>query len=343
MKKITVKDIARMCGVSIGSVDRALHDRPGISEKTKRKVLEVCEREGFNFNRFAQSLARKPLRLAAIIPEKGDEFYSIVEQGLLQGAAELKDLNVSLEITKTSTLGHQEEIVLMEHYKSSGVDGLTVCAGHINKLNNTINCLEETGIPVVTMASDAPGSMRSACVAVPPVLNGETAAAYMSRFIHGSGKVAVLVGSMDVVDHKLKADGFIAKLAQLRPDLISGGIIETDEDPERLKKAIRKLSDEPIELKGLYLVTYGGHSCAQELEKLGLADSVVFISTDRYRRLIPYLQSGTIDMLVDQKPFEQGYHAVHLLFDILTGKNVSPEKVYMRPEYIIRESLGFYN
>nr|MBQ4318343.1 helix-turn-helix domain-containing protein [Clostridia bacterium] len=39
-KTITVKDIAQICGVSLGTVDRALNDRPGINEETKRMILE---------------------------------------------------------------------------------------------------------------------------------------------------------------------------------------------------------------------------------------------------------------------------------------------------------------
>lgn len=342
MKNVTVKDIARICGVSIGSVDRALHDRRGISLKTKEKILEVCEREGLVLNRFAQSLARKPLRLAAIIPDKNGGFYSNVEEGLKAGSEELKDFNVTIEIAKTSALGHLEETALMEKFQRDGIDGLAVCAGHMSKLNHTINSLEDSGIPVVTMASDAPDSKRRACVAVPPELNGEAAAAFMARFVHESGKVAVLTGSLDVVDHRLKAEGFISKLTQLRPDLVSGEIVETAEDPVQIKVALEKLKREEGELRGIYLVTYGGHFCACELEKMGMAESVVFITTDKYSRLIPYLESGTIDLLIDQKPFEQGRQAVHLLFDALTDKIISQEKVYVRPEYIIRESLGFY-
>jgi len=355
MNNITVKDIARICGVSIGSVDRAIHDRPGISEKTKNRILDVCKREDFVLNRFAQSLARKPLRLAAIIPDKGDEFYRVIEKGLQQGAKDLQDFNVSLTIRKTSILGWNEETALMERFREDEYDGVAVCAGHVSKLDKTINRLDKTGIPVVTMASDAPASRRRACVAVPPELNGANAAAYMARFIKGKGgRVGVIAGRFDIDDHRLKAEGFKRKLAELRPDLEEVIFIETEEEPARLKEAVNELAGSDHHgqlkspLKGLFIVTYGGLYCARELERLTLDSDVVFFSVFGGQGgvvdpLIPYLEKGTLDMLIDQKPFEQGLKAVHLLFDLLTDKDVAQDRIWVRPEYLIRESLAFFN
>ena len=43
--RVTIKDIAKYCGVSSGTVDRALNNRPGIKEKTKQKVLQARSNE----------------------------------------------------------------------------------------------------------------------------------------------------------------------------------------------------------------------------------------------------------------------------------------------------------
>lgn len=51
-----IKEIARALGVSIGTVDRVLHDRPGVSEKTKWKVLQVVQQLGYQLNLAARAL-----------------------------------------------------------------------------------------------------------------------------------------------------------------------------------------------------------------------------------------------------------------------------------------------
>ena len=49
---VTSKDIARICGVSRATVDRALHDKPRIDPQTKERILKVAEEMGYRFQQF---------------------------------------------------------------------------------------------------------------------------------------------------------------------------------------------------------------------------------------------------------------------------------------------------
>ena len=55
----TIKDIARMAGVSAGTVDRVLHNRGDVSEKSKEKVQKVLDEINYQPNVFAIGLAAK--------------------------------------------------------------------------------------------------------------------------------------------------------------------------------------------------------------------------------------------------------------------------------------------
>ena len=57
-ERVGVKTLAKLCGVSIGSVDCALHDRPGISRATKDKILRKAEEIGYRPNLPARSLVK---------------------------------------------------------------------------------------------------------------------------------------------------------------------------------------------------------------------------------------------------------------------------------------------
>ena len=54
----TIKDIAKLCGVSEGTVDRAINDRAGINPETKKRIMEVVEQMNYKPDRIAQSLAK---------------------------------------------------------------------------------------------------------------------------------------------------------------------------------------------------------------------------------------------------------------------------------------------
>ena len=43
---MTIKDIARACGVGVSTVSRVLNNRPDVSDEVRRKVLEEVERQG---------------------------------------------------------------------------------------------------------------------------------------------------------------------------------------------------------------------------------------------------------------------------------------------------------
>ena len=56
MQRVTIKDIARMAGVSVTTVSRALNDAPEISGETRERIMEICRREGYRTNLLARSL-----------------------------------------------------------------------------------------------------------------------------------------------------------------------------------------------------------------------------------------------------------------------------------------------
>lgn len=99
-KKIaTVHDVARIAGVSRGTVDRVVHGRGRVSPETVERVRKAIDTLGYSANPNASSLAsRKEYRIACLIPEysKG-EYWELIHKGLKDGADETRTLNVSIE------------------------------------------------------------------------------------------------------------------------------------------------------------------------------------------------------------------------------------------------------
>ena len=57
-KRITVKDIATLAGVSKGTVDRVLHNRGEVSEASREKVMKIARQIGYKPNVHASLLPR---------------------------------------------------------------------------------------------------------------------------------------------------------------------------------------------------------------------------------------------------------------------------------------------
>ncbi|CAM3118684.1 LacI family DNA-binding transcriptional regulator [Lactiplantibacillus plajomi] len=67
MKKITIKEVAKEAGVSIGTVSRVFNDYPDISEETRKHVFEIANKVGYSPNLAARALSSKRLKTIALV------------------------------------------------------------------------------------------------------------------------------------------------------------------------------------------------------------------------------------------------------------------------------------
>ena len=75
-EKIRIKDIAERAGVSVGTVDRVLHDRPNVSAPAREKVEKALEEMNYQPNMYASALAyNKSYTFYLFIPSHKEETY----------------------------------------------------------------------------------------------------------------------------------------------------------------------------------------------------------------------------------------------------------------------------
>ncbi len=80
---VTIKDVARLAGVSIATVSRALNESDVVKERTRKAVLEAVEKLGYNRNEVARSLKFRQTRTIGIIaPELSNIFFMEVVEAL---------------------------------------------------------------------------------------------------------------------------------------------------------------------------------------------------------------------------------------------------------------------
>ena len=74
---MTIKDIARECGVSVSTVSRVLNNHPDVSEAVRRKVLAVVEERGYIPNNSARDLVRsRSDAVGVVVRGTGNLFFS---------------------------------------------------------------------------------------------------------------------------------------------------------------------------------------------------------------------------------------------------------------------------
>lgn len=77
MEEITIKDIARICGVGISTVSRAINNHPDINQETKEKVMETIKKYHYIPNNSARNLKRQDAKVIAVLVKGiGNSFFS---------------------------------------------------------------------------------------------------------------------------------------------------------------------------------------------------------------------------------------------------------------------------
>ncbi len=341
-KKSGIPHIAELAGVSIGTVDRALHGRSGINPRTLSRVLKIARGIGYTPNVTARALSTgKRVRIGVCVPKELAYFYDEVWAGIRDEAAHYTNRGVEFVFRPVPELGRGERLAFRSIYASK-TDGIILTPGNPEVMTPLIDAAEKEGTRVVCVSTDAPMSRRSSVVCVEPRLNGLIAGELMADFVPAGSKVAIVTGMLRTIDHREKAEGFSTSFR----DLSRGGtvveVVEAHEHPtESLRKTLDLLRRVP-NVAGIYVNTVNCLPVCRALEQEGLIGHVRVIATDLFRQMIRAIQSGAIAASIHQQPYVQGQHAVRSLAEHLLNGTEFPAKQHLNPGIILRSNLALF-
>ena len=127
MRHVTIKDIARIAGVSTSTVSRALSGSKELSEATRERIVKICNEQGYRVNALARSLIRSRTNvIGLIVPEVTNPFYAEVSLGIETHARQL-GYNVMLCNSQQDTKTTEE---LFGFLTSHQVDGIILANSH---------------------------------------------------------------------------------------------------------------------------------------------------------------------------------------------------------------------
>lgn len=341
-KPAGIKEIATALGISIGTVDRALHGRPGVSAKTRAKVLKMADSLSYRPNLAARSLKlNRRLRIAVHLPEQIASFFDALRDGIRAAAEATHGLTVDLEFRTFPRLG-EGDAELLEKDLDRDHDGIILTPGNPAVIEPLIRHFAQRGTPVICVASDAPRTERIAGISVDGMASGGIAAELLSRTIQKEGSVGTITGSLSTLDHSAKLRGFAATLATLAPHLSLIPAIESHERPNEAYQAALALLSRSPKPSGLYISTANSLPVLRALEEQKCLDQMQIVTTDLFPELVPFIESGKVVATIYQRPFTQGKSAFETLVRYLL-EGVRPDSsTRLAPHIVLRSNLHLF-
>ncbi len=339
---VGIKQIAAAAGISIGTVDRALHNRPGVNPKTRSRVLKIAEKLGYQPNLAARNLKlNRRLRIAVHLPHQITSFFDPLRDGVRDAAAAMHGVSVDITFRTYPHLA-EGDLKLLEEDIERGYDGILMTPGNPTQVEPAIRRFTERGTAVVCVASDAPRSNRMAAVSVDAAISGSIAAELLGAVLHAEGSVATITGDLNTFDHGEKLRGFAAMLATVAPHLTLIPSIETHDSPKeayRATLALLKRRPRPI---GIYVTTANSVSVLRALDENNLWGRVKLVTTDLFPELVPLIESGRILATLYQRPFTQGKMAFEALCRYLVEGTLAEPVTRLAPHIVLRSNLPLF-
>ncbi|MDH6253573.1 LacI family transcriptional regulator [Chryseobacterium sp. H1D6B] len=148
MKRTSIKDIARIAGVSVATVSYVLNKKEGsrISESTKEKILEIAETINYTPNKMAKSLkTNKSKLIGLILADISNDFYSTIARNIE---------NAAMKLGYTLLIGSSDENPqkfkkLIDLFSEQQVDGMIIAP--VVDSDEAVEKLIKEEYPVVTI------------------------------------------------------------------------------------------------------------------------------------------------------------------------------------------------
>jgi LacI family transcriptional regulator len=344
MKRIGVRELAKLANVSLGTVDRALHGRKEVSEKTRRRILQIAEKHGYSPNLTARALSvgRANIRIGVCIPKEIHYFYDQIREGIFDEARRFDHVGVEVLYRPVKTLGSKSSQII-ERLLDCDIQALILTPGNPAEVAPLIEIAEkQRNVRVVCVATDDSLSSRSTSISVDPRLNGMLAAELMSKFVPPRSQVAVVTGIIETEDNGKKVSGFSEVFVKECPGGQVVDIIEGHEDErETFDKCSRLLKKHP-QLAGLYISTVNCIPVCKAIEARGRSGDIRVVATDLFAEAFPFFQSGTLSASIYQNPYRQGQTAVRLIVDHLLHAHSFPPVYYLNPAIALKSNLTLF-
>lgn len=318
----TIKEIAKKAGVSIGTVDRVLHDRGMVNEQTKNRVLKIIEELDYQPNKVAQGLAvlKKKLRLGFLIPEENrNPFFGDILKAAKNKADELEKYGVQVTFLKLSLHREDtEEYWAMIRKQVSQLDGVALIDIEAPEMNDIVDEANKNGIPIVYFNRYREEKKFLAYVGCDYEKSGRIAVGLCALSGGEDAKVCIYSEYYDEEQtSQSRLRGFKNEMKKRYPNMV---ILEQrqilDNQIDNYISAIEMLERYP-EVNTVYVMNPGDYGICEAIYKADGKHQIRIITNDLVDEQAEMVKSGMIAATVCQEPDKQGEKPLELLFQYL--------------------------
>lgn len=342
--RVTIKDIAERAGVHRATVDKVIHDRPGVSDEVRTRIKEIIKEMGYTPNPAGRLLQKQGriYRIKAILLEVDALPY--LQKGLEEGVANQTGFDIHLEIQTCKFSEPETQVVLIEQAIEEGVDAIIISPINTQHVREVIARAQEKNILVVMTNAYLKNTIHCRCVSIDSARASRIAARLMGEFLRGKGQVAVISSAIaeenNNADVSIRETGFIEYMNQIYPDVEIVERIESFEDTMTTKLKTLELLAKYKDLRGIYITCGGVAQVGQLLKDCNRHEGIKVVSFEDYPEILEMLKEGVIDCTLSGDIQRQGSLPIELVMDYLVfGRLPEKHHIFTETRVLLKESI----
>lgn len=340
-------DIARLANVSLGTVDRVIHNRGRVSQETKDRVNDAIKNIDYKPNVAAQMLSLRKKRIIGILVpdfEAGD-YWEDVEKGVTRIETEMIDYGFVIErfhFDRNSISSFKDQIEAIKC--RDDIDGLVISPQYKDISIDFSEYLNEKNIPFVFIDSNIEGCNQLSYFGIHSYKAGYILAKLLIDSLNSEEHILIVnlhqtqnkrATQIDIID-----SGFSDYIVNSGH---KGGLHKID-----LVLANPAWEDELFDyfkshqhIKGVAIFNSQTFQLAKFIKEKQIPD-IKIVGFDLISKNLDYLKEGYIKYLISQRPDSQGYHSIKTLCNYIAFSTPVQEANFMPIDIIIAENLEFY-
>lgn len=346
--KIRIKDIAERAGVSVGTVDRVLHERPNVSAEARKRVEKALEEMNYQPNMYASALAHnKSYTFYMLIPKHESEAYwEEIEEGARKAMEARRDFHINVKIIHYLRFDDESFKSQYQSCLECNPDGVVIVPADLDATKQFSDILHERNIPFILLDSYMPDLK-------PLSFYGQDS--FSSGYFAAKMLMLIALHEKEIMLMKLTKDGKVISKQQANREVgfrhymldhfPSIKVIDLELPIEGTKKQYN------IILEDFFTSHPQLHHCITLGSKAHIAGEFLLRTNRRNVQIMGYdmvgknaecLRQGSISFLIAQHAYQQGFSCIDALFRaIVLKKKVQPVN-YMPIELLTKENVEFY-
>lgn len=255
MESITIKDIARICGVGVSTVSRALNNHPDINPDTKQKIMSVVEEHGFVPNNSARNLKITDSKTIAILVKGISNPFFMKMIKVMEREIQKKKYSMVLHHVDDED---DEVDVAVELIKEKKLKGIVFLGGYFTHTEEKLNRLNVPFVlSTITMVNGYKGNFSS--ISVDDVMESYKIVDYLCKL--GHKRIAtIMADEMDESIGKLRMQGYEMALKDNKVDIDESLIFHMKPDfdtytMENGYATMKQILDSGVDFTAVYAIS----------------------------------------------------------------------------------------